>query len=158
MRITFQTCSLDWKSPPLQRWVFPIQIFYQYKNKTIHTWVYTNTGKAITFRQNRRLVAASLTGISPRPMLMGAPHDALRASNAGVSLSVATVMADRVPLCFSDVSLSLVPARRSWRKRPCGSRWHERTCLLYSVPQLQPFSMYNIGSLSACISHQAFDG
>ena len=33
-------------------------------------------------------MATSLTGISPRPMLMGAPHDALRASNAGVSLRV----------------------------------------------------------------------
>ena len=33
-------------------------------------------------------MATSLTGISPRPMLMGAPHDALRASNAGASLRV----------------------------------------------------------------------
>ena len=53
-----------------------------------------------TLKQNRRLVAASLTGISPRPMLVGAPHDALRASNAGVSLRVPMVMANRVPLCF----------------------------------------------------------
>ena len=30
----------------------------------------------------------SSTGISPRPMLMGAPHNALRAFNAGVSLTL----------------------------------------------------------------------
>ena len=54
-------------------------------------------------------MAASLTGISPRPMLMGAPHDALRASNAGVSLGVPVVMANRVPLCFGIASVSLPP-------------------------------------------------
>ena len=32
-------------------------------------------------------VGCSSTGISPRPMLMGAPRNALRAFNAGVSLS-----------------------------------------------------------------------
>ena len=106
-------------------WELPLPIHLQVHLFQIHL--------RKNLKQNRRLVAASLTGISPRPMLMGAPHDALRASNAGVSLSVATVMAGRVPLCFSDVSLSLVPARRSWRKRPCGSRWHERTCLLYNT-------------------------
>lgn len=30
----------------------------------------------------------SSTGVSPRPMLMGAPHNALRAFNAGVSLTL----------------------------------------------------------------------
>ena len=66
----------------------------------LHIWIYPNAGKTITLKQNRRLVAASLTEISPRPMLMGAPHDALRASNAGVSLRVPVVVANRVPLCF----------------------------------------------------------
>ena len=37
------------------------------------------------------------TGISPRPMLMGAAHDALRASNARVSLTCLYVIARRVP-------------------------------------------------------------
>lgn len=32
---------------------------------------------------------------------------------------MSTVIAIRVPLCFSAVSLSLAPARGSWRKRPC---------------------------------------
>ena len=32
---------------------------------------------------------------------------------------MSTVIAIRVPLCFSAASLSLAPARRSWRKRPC---------------------------------------
>ena len=39
----------------------------------------------------------SSTGISPRPMLMGAAHDALRASNARVSLTCLYVIARRVP-------------------------------------------------------------
>ena len=54
-------------------------------------------------------MAASLTGISPRPILMGAPHDALRASNAGVSLGMPVVMANRVPLCFRTAPVSLPP-------------------------------------------------
>ena len=37
------------------------------------------------------------TGISPRPMLMGAAHDALWASNARVSLSCLCVLAHRLP-------------------------------------------------------------
>jgi len=44
-------------------------------------------------------------------MLMGAPHDALRASNAGVSLRVPVVVANRVPLCFGTTPVSLLPAR-----------------------------------------------
>ena len=40
------------------------------------------------------------TGISPRPMLMGAAHDALRASNARVSLSCLRVLAHRLPHLF----------------------------------------------------------
>ena len=54
-------------------------------------------------------MAASLTGISPRPMLMGVPHDALRASNAGVSLRVPVVMANRVPPRFRTTPVSLPP-------------------------------------------------
>ena len=38
----------------------------------------------------------SSTGISPRPMLMGAPRNALRAFNAGVSLSCLRVLAHRI--------------------------------------------------------------
>ena len=84
-------------------------------------------------KQNRRLVAASLTGISPRPMLMGAPHDALRASNAGVSLRVPVVMANRMPPCFRTTPVSLPPHGRSWRALFSGSHRHERTCLLYDT-------------------------
>ena len=39
----------------------------------------------------------SSTGISPRPMLMGAPRNALRAFNAGVSLSCLYVVARKLP-------------------------------------------------------------
>ena len=42
----------------------------------------------------------SSTGISPRPILMGAPHDALRAFNAGVSLSCLRILAHRLPHLF----------------------------------------------------------
>ena len=42
----------------------------------------------------------SSTGISPRPMLMGAPRNALRAFNAGVSLSCLRILAHRLPHLF----------------------------------------------------------
>ena len=45
-------------------------------------------------------VGCGSTGISPRPMLMGATHDALRASNARVSLSCLRVLAHRLPHLF----------------------------------------------------------
>ena len=40
----------------------------------------------------------SSTGVSPRPMLMGAPRNAMRAFNAGVSLSCLYVVARKLPL------------------------------------------------------------
>ena len=49
----------------------------------------------------------SSTGISPRPMLMGAAHDALRASNARVSLTCLYVIAHRLPHLFYGPVLSL---------------------------------------------------
>ena len=49
----------------------------------------------------------SSTGISPRPMLMGAAHDALWASNARVSLSCLRILAHRLPHLFSGLVLSL---------------------------------------------------
>ena len=66
----------------------------------------------------------SSTGISPRPMLMGAPRNALRAFNAGVSLSCLCILAHRLPRLFRGLVLSLtclvgVPScgleTRSWR-------------------------------------------
>ena len=66
----------------------------------------------------------SSTGISPRPMLMGAPRNALRAVNAGVSLSCLCIFAHRLPHLFRGLVLSLaclvgVPscglATGSWR-------------------------------------------
>lgn len=66
----------------------------------------------------------SSTGISPRPMLMGAPRNALRAFNAGVSLSCLCIFAHRLPHLFRGLVLSLaclvgVPscglATGSWR-------------------------------------------
>ena len=69
-------------------------------------------------------VGRSSTGISPRPMLMGAPRNALRAFNAGVSLSCLCIFAHRLPHLFRGLVLSLaclvgVPscglATGSWR-------------------------------------------
>ena len=56
----------------------------------------------------------SSTGISPRPILMGAAHDALRASNARVSLSCLRVLARRLPhLLHGPVKIAL----SSWGPR-----------------------------------------
>ena len=52
------------------------------------------------------------TGISPRPMLMGAPRNALRAFNAGVSLSCLRVLAHRLPHLFRSLVLSLTQEKK----------------------------------------------
>ena len=80
------------------------------------------------------------TGISPRPMLMGAAHDALRASNARVSLSCLRILAHRLPHLFYGLVLSLtclvgVPscglATGSWRtSRPAPHRQIVSVCLM----------------------------
>ena len=82
----------------------------------------------------------SSTGISPRPMLMGAAHDALRASNARVSLSCLRILAHRLPHLFRGLVLSLtclvgVPscglATGSWRTgRPAPRRQIVSVCLI----------------------------
>ena len=82
----------------------------------------------------------SSTGISPRPMLMGAAHDALRASNARVSLSCLHIIAHRLPHLFYGPVLSLsclagVPscglATGSWRTgRPAPHRQIVSVCLM----------------------------
>ena len=82
----------------------------------------------------------SSTGISPRPMLMGAPRNALRAFNAGVSLSCLRVLAHRMPHLFCGLVLSLtclvgVPSCRlatgSWRTgRPAPPRQIVSVCLM----------------------------
>ena len=82
----------------------------------------------------------SSTGISPRPMLMGAPRNALRAFNAGVSLSCLCILAHRLPHLFRGLFLSLtclagVPscglATGSWRTgRPAPHRQIVSVCLM----------------------------
>ena len=82
----------------------------------------------------------SSTGISPRPMLMGAAHDALWASNARVSLSCLRILAHRLPHLFYGSVLSLtclvgVPscglATGSWRTgRPALHRQIVSVCLM----------------------------
>ena len=82
----------------------------------------------------------SSTGISPRPMLMGAPRNALRAFNAGVSLSCLCIFAHRLPHLFRGLVLSLaclvgVPscglATGSWRTgRPAPHRQIVSVCLM----------------------------
>ena len=82
----------------------------------------------------------SSTGISPRPMLMGAAHDALWASNARVSLSCLRILAHRLPHLFYGSVMSLtclvgVPscglATGSWRTgRPAPHRQIVSVCLM----------------------------
>ena len=83
---------------------------------------------------------SSSTGISPRPMLMGAPRNALRAFNAGVSLSCLCILAHRLLHLFRGLVLSLtclvgVPscglATGSWRTgRPAPHRQIVSVCLM----------------------------
>ncbi len=84
------------------------------------------------------------TGISPRPMLMGAAHDALRASNARVSLSCLRILAHRLPHLFYGLVLSLtclvgVPscglATDFVAHRPTGSTQADRIRLPYAAPE-----------------------
>ena len=86
----------------------------------------------------------SSTGISPRPMLMGAAHDALRASNARVSLSCLRVLAHRLPhllhgLVFIALLFSRGPVLRTCNRvmahRPNGSAQTDRIRLPYTAPE-----------------------
>ena len=86
----------------------------------------------------------SSTGISPRPMLMGAPRNALRAFNAGVSLSCLCILAHRLPHLFRGLVLSLtclvgVPscglATDFMAHRPTGSTQTDRIRLPYAAPE-----------------------
>ena len=87
----------------------------------------------------------SSTGISPRPMLMGAPRNALRAFNAGVSLSCLCILAHRLPHLFCGLVLSLtclvgVPscglATDFMAHRPTGSTQADRIRLPYTARRL----------------------
>ena len=86
----------------------------------------------------------SSTGISPRPMLMGAPRNALRAFNAGVSLSCLRILAHRLPHLFCGLVLSLtclvgVPscglATGSWRTGRMAQHRQECIRLPYAAPE-----------------------
>ena len=87
----------------------------------------------------------SSTGISPRPMLMGVPRNALRAFNAGVSLSCLCILAHRLPHLFYGSVLSLaclvgVPscglATGFVAHRPTGSTQTDRIRLPYAARRL----------------------
>ena len=86
----------------------------------------------------------SSTGISPRPMLMGVPRNALRAFNAGVSLSCLCILAHRLPHLFCGLVLSLtclvgVPscglATGSWRTSRMARHRQECIRLPYTAPE-----------------------
>src|SRR5699024_930948 len=86
----------------------------------------------------------SSTGISPRPMLMGAPRNALRAFNAGVSLSCLRVLAHRLPhlfcgLVFVALLFGRGPVLRTCNRvmahRPTGSTQTDRIRLPYTAPE-----------------------
>ena len=78
----------------------------------------------------------SSTGISPRPMLMGAAHDALWASNARVSLTCLYVIARRVPrpLC-GQVWIARSRKGRSWRTGRMARYRTECIRLPYTAPE-----------------------
>ena len=86
----------------------------------------------------------SSTGISPRPMLMGAPRNALRAFNAGVSLSCLCILAHRLPhlfcgLVFVALLFGRGPVLRTCNRvmahRPTGSTQTDRIRLPYTAPE-----------------------
>lgn len=86
----------------------------------------------------------SSTGISPRPMLMGVPRNALRAFNAGVSLSCLRVLAHRLPhlfcgLMFVALLFGRGPVLRTCNRvmahRPTGSTQTDRIRLPYTAPE-----------------------
>lgn len=86
----------------------------------------------------------SSTGISPRPMLMGVPRNALRAFNAGVSLSCLRVLAHRLPhlfcgLMFVALLFGRGPVLRTCNRvmahRPTGSTQTDRIRLPYAAPE-----------------------
>ena len=86
----------------------------------------------------------SSTGISPRPMLMDAAHDALRASNARVSLSCLRVLAHRLPhlfcgLVFVALLFGRGPVLRTCNRVmahwPTGSTQTDRIRLPYTAPE-----------------------
>lgn len=73
---------------------------------------------AAKIRGRKRTAAGrSSTGILPRPMLVGAPRNALRAFNAGVSLSCLRVLAHRLPHLFYGL-VSVAPPLQG--PRPAG--------------------------------------
>ena len=86
----------------------------------------------------------SSTGISPRPMLMGVPRNALRAFNAGVSLSCLRVLAHRLPHLFcGPVFIARLFGRdpvlwtcnRVMAHRPTGSAQTDCIRLPYTAPE-----------------------
>ena len=86
----------------------------------------------------------SSTGISPRPMLMGAAHDALWASNARVSLSCLRILAHRLPHLFLRRGFVahlfgrgpvLRTCNRVMAHRPTGSTQTDRIRLPYAAPE-----------------------
>ena len=91
----------------------------------------------------------SSTGVSPRPMLMGAPRNALRAFNAGVSLSCLHVIARKLPRLLSGVVLI---ARFHWKVMahlPSGSIQTDRIHLLYTATHGRAF-FFKIPQAECC--------
>ena len=108
----------------------------------------------------------SSTGISPRPMLMGAPRNALRAFNAGVSLSCLCILAHRLPHLFRGLVLSLtclvgVPscglATGSWRTgRPAPHRQIVSVCLMLPEGFLCQGGVTPASATEERVSHSPF--
>jgi hypothetical protein len=69
-----------------------------------------------SFKSAKRMaVGYRSTGVSPRPILVGTPRNALRAFNAGVSLSGKKVLAMRNHAHLTARCCSLRPNWTSWR-------------------------------------------
>ena len=88
----------------------------------------------------------SSTGISPRPMLMGAAHDALRASNARVSLSCLRVLAHRLPHLLHGLVFIALLFGRGPVLRTC-NRLHGAPVERLGTNRSYPSALYCAGGL-----------
>ena len=109
-------------------------------------WTAAGVPKGISFGH-------SSTGVSPRPMLMGAPRNALRAFNAGVSLSCLHFIARKLPCLLSGFVWIARFLRRSWRTcRP--ARYKQIVSICFILPHMAGLSFSRFLRQNAVPSEQ----
>lgn len=110
-------------------------LFLSIRKTSFPVWI-----NYIRQKAKRAVVSCNLTGVSPRPMLMGAPRNTLRVFNAGVSLCR---LVCRRPQAAKPVYGAVVVARLfpvgeklSWRTRRLARyRRNVPVCLLCCAPK-----------------------